>query len=52
MVRVGVAGVPVDGSNVTREELGQQLVEGVNAVGTDLSGLFGRISAKLTAAGS
>ena len=28
------------------------IIAGVNAVGTDLSGLFGRISAKLTAAGS
>ena len=28
------------------------IIAGVNAVGTDLSGLFGRISAKLTAAGN
>jgi hypothetical protein len=34
LARFGMAGVPVDGSNVTREELGQQLVEGVTAVGT------------------
>lgn len=34
MIRYGVAGTRVDGSNVTREELGQQLVEGVTAVGT------------------
>ena len=28
------------------------IIVAVNAVGTDLSGLFGRISAKLSAAGS
>jgi Flp pilus assembly pilin Flp len=28
------------------------IITAVNAVGTDLSGLFGRISAKLTAAGT
>ena len=28
------------------------IITAVNAVGTDLSGLFGRISAKLTAAGN
>ncbi len=28
------------------------IIAGVNAVGTDLSGVFGRISAKLTAAGN
>lgn len=34
LARFGMGGVPVDASNVTREELGQQMVEGVMAVGT------------------